>query len=63
MTTIYVYQTETNEVHAQYHGETLEDCLDQADDEGYMGTDEFGVSTSLFGLILLAPNHPCNHNY
>lgn len=63
MTTLYVYHTDTNEVHAQYHGETLWDCVDQAEDAGYMGTDEFGASTELFGLILLASDHPKNANY
>lgn len=63
MTTIYVYLTKTKEVHAQFHGETLEDCYDQAYDACYLGADGFEVSTSQFGLVLLAPNHPNNANY
>jgi len=40
----YIYNTETNEVVATIDGESNEACEAKADDLGYMGVDEYGLS-------------------
>lgn len=51
-----MYTTLTQTVR-QYHGDTLEDCLYQADDAGYMGVDDLGVTTQTCLDLFYSLNH------
>jgi hypothetical protein len=47
----YIYKVETNEIIAQIEGGSNADIESQAEEMGYMGMDEFGLSYTDNGLI------------